>query len=183
MNDELHRRRLLACAGLAALGAGAARAEDAPKWQSPDRVAPDAPLGQTVEGKALSLADFAGMPVIVFFWAAWCPHCRNELPVLERLQGATGKERLRVIAVNVEERAVFRKVHRALSASSQMVLTYDPGELSAKAFSKPPSLPFTMVLRPDATVAATQRGWGGNSVEFILGHVNALLADARKNDS
>lgn len=182
MNDELHRRGLLAWAGLAALGTGAARAEEPPKWQSPDRVAPDASLGQTLDGKAMSLADFDGVPVIVFFWASWCPYCRNELPMLERLQGATGKERLRVVAVNVEERAVFRKLHRALSEASQLVLTYDPGEVSAKSFAKPASLPYTMLVRPDATVAATQRGWGKGSLEFIVDHVNALLG-AKKSDS
>ncbi len=181
MNDELHRRGLLAWAGLAALGSGAAQAEEAAKPKTLARVASDAPLGQTLDGKALSLADYAGMPVVVFFWAAWCPHCRNELPVLDRLQGATSKDRLRVIAVNVEERAVFRKLHRALSESSQVVLTYDPDQAAAKAFAKPGSLPYTVVVRADATVAATQRGWGEGSLDFILEHVNAAIADARTN--
>lgn len=177
MTNAFHRRALLACAGLAALGSPAARAAEEPK--PPDRVAPDAPLGQTLDGKALTLADFAGQPVVVFFWAAWCPHCRNEMPVLERLQAAAGKERLRVVAINVEEKAVFRKLHRVLADSSQMVLTYDPGERSARAFGKPPSLPYTLVLRADATVAATQRGWGEGSVDFIVKHVNAAIADAK----
>lgn len=169
------RRGLLAWASLAALGSGAVRADDAGKPAS-ERVAPDAPLGQTLDGKAVTLADFAGKPVIVFFWASWCPYCRNELPVLERVQAAAGKDKLRVIAVNVEERAVFRKLHRALSEASQMMLTYDPGEVSAKAFAKPTSLPYTVVLRPDATVAATQKGWGEGSVDFLVRHVNAVLA-------
>jgi thiol-disulfide isomerase/thioredoxin len=180
LNDELQRRCLLAWAGLTALGSTAAQANEAARPQQ--RVAPDAPLGQTLDGKALTLADFAGKPVIVFFWASWCPHCRNELPVLERLQAAAGKERMRVIAVNVEERAVFKKVHAALSEASQMVLTYDPGEASGKAFARPPSLPYTLVVRADATVAATQRGWGESSLAFLVKHVNAELAAGRKTD-
>lgn len=167
------RRDLLAWAGLAALGSPAARAA------APERLPADAPLGQSLDGKAVTLADFAGKPVVVFFWASWCPYCRNELPVLERLQMAAGKEKLRVIAINVEERAVFKKLHRALSEASQMVLTYDPGEASAKAFAKPSSLPYTLVLRADATVAATQKGWGEGSVDYLVGHVNAVIADAR----
>lgn len=179
-HDPLHRRGLLAWAGLAALG-GRAQAEEPAKPARLERVALDAPLGQTVDGQALSLADFGGKPVIVFFWAAWCPYCRNELPVLERLQAAAGKERLRVIAINIEEKAIFRKLHRALSEASQMVLTYDPGQVAAKAFAKPSSLPYTLVVRTDATVAATQRGWGADSADFILEHVNAVLAQARTN--
>jgi thiol-disulfide isomerase/thioredoxin len=176
MNDELHRRGLLAWAGLAALGGGA-QAEEAAKPKPLSRVAPDAPLGQTLDGKALSLSDYAGMPVVVFFWASWCPQCRNELPLLERLQSATGKQRLRIIAVNVEEKSVFRKLHRALSEASQMVLTYDPENVSSRAFGRPPSIPYTLVVRPDATVASTQSGWGEHSLDFIVEHVNATLAE------
>lgn len=177
MGMPLNRRGLLAWAGLAAMGRAVA-SEDEAKPAKLERAAPDAPLGKTLDGKALNLGDFDGKPVIVFFWAAWCPHCRNELPVLDRVQAAAG-ERLRVIAVNVEERAVFKKIHNRLAEASQMVLTYDPGEVSAKAFQKPASLPYTLVLRADRSVAARQSGWGESSTDFILKHVNAVLADAK----
>lgn len=186
MNDELPRRGLLAWAGLAVLGsATGAQAEEAAKPPAPpplEQAAADAPLGQTLDGKAVRLSDFDGKPVIVFFWASWCPYCRNELPMLERLQTATG-ERMRVIAINVEERAIFKKIHRALAETSKMLHTFDPGEVSATAFRKPTSLPYTLVLRGDGSVAARQSGWGEGSLEYIVEHVNATLAGARKSSS
>lgn len=184
MNDELHRRGLLCWAGLAALGgATAARAGEEKAKPAPlERVALDASLGQTLDGKAVSLSDFAGKPVIVFFWAAWCPHCRRELPDMERLQLAAG-ERIRVVAVNCEERDVFRQLHRALSRSSKMLHTYDPKELSAQAFAKPNSVPYTLLVRADGTVAATQSGWGDDSLTYMAREVDAAIAAAKAADS
>lgn len=179
MTNTLQRRDLLAWGGLTALGsATAAQADEPPSPKPPERVALDASLGQMLDGKAVNLADFAGKPVVVFFWASWCPHCRRELPEMERLQLAA-KDRARVVAVNCEERAVFRKLNRQLSEASKMLHTYDPEERSGKAFSKPPSVPYTLVIRTDGTVAATQSGWGDDSLNYIVKHVDEAIVAAQ----
>ena len=35
-------------------------------------------------GKPLSLDVFRGMPILINFWATWCPPCVAELPALDR---------------------------------------------------------------------------------------------------
>lgn len=182
MTDELHRRGLLAWAGLAALGCtGDAEADDTPKpkHKPPERVPLDAPLGKTLDGKAVRLSDFEGMPVVVFFWASWCPVCRTELPEMEKLQILARKERVRVVGVNGEERDVFRKLHRALADKMQMLHTYDPDEASQQAFLAPNSVPYTVVVRADGTVAHTVSGWGEGQLEIIIEHLNQALAAAK----
>lgn len=32
------------------------------------------------EGKAYKLSDFRGKPVVLNFWASWCPPCQSEMP-------------------------------------------------------------------------------------------------------
>lgn len=179
MNDELQRRGLLAWAGLAAV-CGTARADDKSKPPPLESVPPDVPLGRTLDGKVVRLSDFEGKPVVVFFWASWCPHCRNELPELERLQMAARKDRVRVVAVNVEERDVFRKLHRPLSEKMEMLHLYDPGGDSARAFAKADGVPYTVVVRGDGRIVNTMSGWcESGCLDEVIQHVNGALAATR----
>lgn len=49
-------------------------------WISKDLVIGPAPplAGFDLEGRPVSLADLKGQPVLVHFWATWCPVCRLE---------------------------------------------------------------------------------------------------------
>ncbi len=53
-----------------------------------------------------SLKDFRqGKPVIVFFWATWCPHCREQLKLLSEQAKAIEKKGIKVALVDLEEPA------------------------------------------------------------------------------
>ncbi len=72
-------------------GESAAAPESAPAEESAD--APEeAPAAEDLapdftvtdgDGNALRLSDCVGSPVIVNFWASWCPPCKEELPAFE----------------------------------------------------------------------------------------------------
>jgi peroxiredoxin len=44
--------------------------------------APDFTLSLTT-GETVSLSDFRGQPVVLNFWATWCPPCRAEIPFFQ----------------------------------------------------------------------------------------------------
>src|SRR3954468_3988220 len=54
------------------------------------------------DDKPLTLADFKGKAVLVNFWATWCAPCVKEMPSLDRLQAAIGKDRLVVLPLSLD---------------------------------------------------------------------------------
>jgi thiol-disulfide isomerase/thioredoxin len=65
--------------------------------------APDFALS-SLEGKTVHLSDFKGKPVIINFWATWCPPCRFEMPTLETIYQKYKDKGLVVLGVNTGER-------------------------------------------------------------------------------
>jgi peroxiredoxin len=66
-------------------------------------LAPDFTL-QTIQGESVTLSDLRGQPVIVNFWATWCPPCRAEMPDFQSVhQDYNG--RVTLLGVNQGETA------------------------------------------------------------------------------
>src|SRR6266487_398779 len=65
-------------------------------------------------GQRVSLAAFAGRPVIINFFASWCTPCQRETPALARFYRQSGG-RVAIIGVdsNDQARAAMRFVHAA----------------------------------------------------------------------
>jgi thiol-disulfide isomerase/thioredoxin len=66
------------------------------------RATPDLTL-DTLDGGKFRLADQAGKPVVINFWATWCPPCRAELPALEQVYKNNRDKGLIVVGVDVAE--------------------------------------------------------------------------------
>ncbi|MBN2202036.1 TlpA family protein disulfide reductase [bacterium] len=47
------------------------------------RIAPDF-SAMTLEGRSFTLSEMKGRPVVINFFAIWCPSCRMELPELQK---------------------------------------------------------------------------------------------------
>ena len=43
---------------------------------------------QSLDGRPVSLASYAGRPTVVNLWASWCGPCRREMPLLQQAQQA-----------------------------------------------------------------------------------------------
>lgn len=63
-------------------------------------VAPPAAV-QTLEGQPANLSQYVGkMPVLIEFWATWCPNCKELEPKVKALQAKYGA-RVRFVGVSV----------------------------------------------------------------------------------
>ena len=72
--------------------------------------APDFIL-DTLDAKAVHLQDVTkGKKAIIFFWATWCPHCREQIKALKAYESKLKKEDVFVALVDIgEEDAAVRK--------------------------------------------------------------------------
>jgi peroxiredoxin len=79
-------------------------------------------LAPDLSGNVVTLADFRGQPVIINFWATWCPPCRVEMPELQAAYEEYQDEGLVILAVDFQESA--ETVSRFFY--DQMGLTFTP---------------------------------------------------------
>ncbi len=136
--------------------------------------------GRTADGKRLSLAGLRGKVVIVTFWATWCPPCREEMTLFERLHRELATEGLAIVGINAREEGVaIREYANALGLSFPLIL--DPqGEIQG-AYGVI-GLPTAFLIARDGRAVARAigpRDWGGPQARALL---RALLLEpgARK---
>ncbi|MBD9401506.1 TlpA disulfide reductase family protein [Comamonas sp. CMM02] len=114
------------------------------------------------DGAPLNLASLRGKPLLVNFWATWCPPCVRELPMINRFaqeQAARGAHAIQVLGIAVDQAAAVNKwlarqpldFPVVLAGAGGVTLTRSLGNING-------GLPFTILL--DAKGKAQQRKIG-----------------------
>jgi thiol-disulfide isomerase/thioredoxin len=55
-----------------------------------------------VDGRTLKASELNGRPVVVEFWASWCPFCAKQNPYIEKLHREQG-DGLRVLTFSIDK--------------------------------------------------------------------------------
>lgn len=56
----------------------------------------------TIDGSPLQLAGFQGKPLVINFWATWCPPCVKEMPDLDKFHQAHNAQGWHVIGLAID---------------------------------------------------------------------------------
>jgi thiol-disulfide isomerase/thioredoxin len=117
--------------------------------------APDFKLN-TLERKALSLADYKNKVVLLNFWATWCGPCRAEVPDLIELQNKY-KDRLQIIGLVVddEDEAAIKKFAAEFGINYPVALATDAMRLE---YGGIPALPTSFVLDAEGRIVQKHEG-------------------------
>ncbi|MDR3596315.1 TlpA disulfide reductase family protein [Clostridium sp.] len=51
----------------------------------------------------VKLSDYIGKPVVVNFWASWCPPCKGEMPLFDEISSKYKQDELAVLMVNMTD--------------------------------------------------------------------------------
>src|ERR1700674_4799812 len=106
------------------------------------------------DGKRANLAGFAGHPIVINFWATYCPPCRAEMPLLQKQVGAATGVQLVLIDEGDSSQAA-RDFLNAVGIHQPALLDSDLGVGHAYAVI---ALPTTVFVRSDGTIAGRQVG-------------------------
>ena len=57
-----------------------------------------------VGGQLVSLENYKNKPLVLNFWASWCPPCRDETPGMERIWRKYEDQGVVILGINVQDR-------------------------------------------------------------------------------
>lgn len=158
----IHRRKWLIAAGVLAGAAGAGAA-----WWRLQPHAADPGVEQvlwsqafdTPDGASLSMQSFRGKPLVVNFWATWCPPCVEELPLLDRFFQENKVNGWQILGLAVDQPSAVRGFLQKLPLSFPVGMAGLAGtELSKSMGNLTGALPFTVVLGADGVIRQRKMG-------------------------
>lgn len=189
------RRTLLALVGLSAAAGGAWWA-----WRkqagtnmaaSPQADAASAPGGvqaapgdtvpaavwqqqfDTPAGPALALSSFQGKPLLINFWATWCPPCVKEMPELDRFSQVFKVKGWHVIGLAIDSPTPVKAFLSKVGVGFDIGLAGMGGtELSQTLGNDAGGLPFTVLI--DAQGRIRQRKAGGTHFDELAAWANEI---------
>ncbi len=161
-------------AGLA--GGGAFWWQSGAHGRSPAALAADPFWGlalETPDGSPFKISSLAGQPLLLNFWATWCPPCVEELPLLNRFHLAQKPRGWRVLGLAVDQPSAVRAWLAKSPLDFPVAMAGLGGtELSKSMGNVSGGLPFSVVF--SASGAVLQRRMGKLSADDLAAW--ALLA-------
>lgn len=163
MNRKSGRRRALyAAAGVVAAVAGAGVAW----WRHTPKAVDESVLAglwalefETPMGGRLALRGLRGRPLLINFWATWCPPCVEELPLLDDFYRQNSANGWQVVGLAVDKADPVRAFLARRPLSFPVALAGTPGlELSRKLGNQAGGLPFSVLLGSDGALAQSKIG-------------------------
>jgi thiol-disulfide isomerase/thioredoxin len=158
------KRRAFALAGVAA---GAAIG-GAALWRWRHASAPAEPAGPAPiwsmrfdrpEGGTLEMASLRGQPVLLNFWATWCPPCITELPLIDAFHQRRGGQGWQVVALAVDGPTPVREFLKQRPLRMPVGLAGLEGvELARSLGNSSGALPFTVVFGRDGAIRERKLG-------------------------
>ena len=163
MNDSNQKpRRWLLAAGATAAVAGAGFG----LWRfAPQAV--DAPASHplwglefdTPGGDPLRMASFRGKPLLLNFWATWCPPCVEELPMISAFWRENVANGFQVVALAIDQPSVVRRFMGQHELAFPVGLAGLSGTSLAKSLGNAAGgLPFTVFFKADGSIWQQKMG-------------------------
>jgi thiol-disulfide isomerase/thioredoxin len=116
------------------------------RWEAPD-------------GSLVALKSFQGHPLLINFWATWCPPCVEELPLINQFYRENRTKGWQVLALAVDKKSSVQAFLQRMPLDFPVGLAGLAGaELGRNLGNLTGGLPFTVVLSGDGVVRQRKMG-------------------------
>lgn len=113
-----------------------------------------------LNGAEQALEQYRGRTLVVNFWAAWCPPCREEMPGFARLQGRFASKGVQFVGIALDSAANVQAFLRETPVNYPQLLAGDDGSDLARAVGNHSlALPYTLIIDADGKVRSTRMGY------------------------
>jgi thiol-disulfide isomerase/thioredoxin len=129
------------------------------------------------DGKKRRLAEWAGRPLMVNYWATWCGPCRREIPLLNALRKQRSAQQLEIIGIAVDFREDVLKYAEQTEISYPLLIGEEDGLAAVKAAGMQPAFPFTIFADSKQRIVALKVGeLHQDEADLILDRIVAVDA-------
>lgn len=114
------------------------------KNSQPAQIGTQAPDFTVADGQnTVTLSQFRGKPVVLNFWATWCPPCVQEMPSMVQLQKQLG-DKVVILAVSTD---VDEEAYKKFTAkNTQGMLTVRDGDHKSNSLYGTYAFPETYII-------------------------------------
>jgi thiol-disulfide isomerase/thioredoxin len=110
-------------------------------------------------GEAVALAAWRGKPLLVNFWATWCPPCVRELPLLNDFYRANAARGWQVLGLAVDQPSAVRGFLQKLPLAFPVGMAGLAGTEISRSLGNPSGgLPYTVVFGREGAVVHRKIG-------------------------
>ena len=111
------------------------------------------------EGGELVFDQLRGKPLLVNFWATWCPPCVEEMPMIDEFFRSSAPQGWQVVGLAIDQPSAVRKFLTRTPVSYPIGLAGLQGTDWVKRLGNTAGgLPFTLVVDAGGSVAARKMG-------------------------
>jgi thiol-disulfide isomerase/thioredoxin len=111
------------------------------------------------EGGTLLMQEFQGKPLLINFWATWCPPCIEELPLIDAFYNRNKSKSLQVIGLAVDQPSMVRRYLTQKPLSFPVGLAgFNGTELGRTLGNAQSVLPFSVIFDAKGRLLAQKAG-------------------------